>query len=282
MNLTIQCPWLHGDIFTCDQDKDVQISVVAYQYPIGMPARFCAGLIPAVVLAKQLALHNVAATIRIIDPSSIANYCNGWATGNLEFHDVLKDFLREHEVSFFFDEAKPVTDSSLKVLNVVGQELTSPSNNEVAEMVERIKESGRRHGAESGASNAIFYMAAHPFSWLDMHHPLVWNKKYVAETCQFVNLMSKAESRFTVIRQYLRNKVPALDSGIVSADYYMTICNTPCYLPLEDEPLFTDLEQHGLEWCRNRYQTLKGKSNNHRRALKDFESLLLFQTARSA
>ncbi len=274
-NLSIKCQWLEESLF-CEDSKDVQVSIVAYEHPAGMPARFCAGLIPVVALSKELALNSVKSTVRLIDPSPIANYCNGWKIGQPRFRDVISKFLADHEINFFFDEAEQMTDGALEVLRAVGSELESSDDPAIIDMVQRIKESGRKHGGESGENNAILYMAAHPFSWLDMYHPLIWRRKYSPGTCNFVNLMSKPESRFTMIRRYLRDKRPDLYSGIDSANHYTTICNNPCYIPLEGEPTFEDLTRRGYEWCHGHYRELRGESGNHRRALKDFELLMSF------
>lgn len=275
MSVSIDCQWLEENLIL-ERDKDVQISIVVLDHCAGMPARFCAGLIPAIALSGQLALYGMKSTVRLIDPSPIANYCNGWKIAKPQFRDVTSVFLTERGVSFFFDKAEEVTDAALEVLDDVGRELESSSDPVITDMVQRIKESGKKHGGESGASNAILYMAAHPFSWLDMYHPLVWNRSYSPDSHYFINLMSKPESRFTVVRKYLRDIRPDLSSGINSADRYMTICNTPCYIPLEGEPTFVDLANQGYEWCHRRYLELKSVSSNHRRALKDFVSLMSF------
>ncbi len=275
MNISINCPWLENDLY-CEKDKEVCISVVAYEHFVAMPARLCAGLIPAITLSRQLAMKGVKSTIRVIDPSPIANYCNGWQTIESQFKGAISKFLTDNKVNFFFDEAEQVTDSAVEILGVLGSELEASNNLIITDIVGRIKESGRQHGGESGANNAILYMAAHPFSWLDMHHPLIWSNTYSPDSHQFVNLMSKPESRFTIIRDYLKGKRPDLLSGINATNHYMKICNTPCYIPLQDEPTFSELTLHGYEWCHQRYRELKHKSGNHRRALKDFESLVSF------
>ena len=275
MSISINCPWLE-DVCICEEGRDVQISVVGYQHPDGIPARFCTGLIPAIELARQLAHHATKSTVRLIDPSPIANYCNGWRVDRPQFRDVFSKFLTEQRIDFFFDEAEEVSKDTLEILEVVGRELESSNDPVITDMISRIKESGKRHGGDSGESNAMLYMAAHPFSWLDMYHPLIWSKRYSPGDYHFINLMSKPESRFTVIRKYLRDRIPTLNSGIVSSDHYMTVCNTPCYIPLDDEPMHNDLTNRGYGWCHERYRELKNKSGNHRRALKDFESLLSF------
>lgn len=276
MSISINCPWLEESL-PCWEGCKVQISIVAYAHPAGIPARFCAGLIPAIDLTRRFAEHGVKSTVRLIDPSPIANYCNGWENSEPRFRGVLGDYLAKHGVSYFFDIAEPVTDETLAILNSVGQELETPSDPTIADMVQRIKESGRKHGGSIGEDNAIVYMAAHPFSWLDLHHPLVWNRRYDSDSVCYINLMSKPESRFTAVRRFLTSRRPDLSSGINPVDRYMTICNTPCYIPLEGEPTFGDLTDHGPEWCLNRYLEIKKVSNNHRRAYKDFESLMSFQ-----
>jgi len=274
-NTSIKSKWIEGD-FHFQLEKTVLISVVAYEHPLGIPARFCMGLIPAIVLSKQLESMATRSVIRLIDPTPIANYCNGWKVKESKFKDVVFKFFNYYRVNFFFDEAEQVSSGTLEILNAVGQKLLSSTETTVVDMVQRIRESGKKHGGESGADNAILYMAAHSFSWLDMYYPLVWKKQYSSDDYQFVNLMSKSESRFILIRKFLQEKMPDLSAAIDSIDLFMTVCDTPCYIPLEEEPRLTDLTLNGYDWCYKRYRELKGKSGNHRRAFKDFESLMSF------
>jgi len=273
--LPIACSWIEGDCIL-QAGKKIQISIVAYEHQAGMPARFCTGLVPATALSKQLASIGVTSTIRVIDPTPIANYCNGWETKKTKFKKVISNFMIGHEIDFFFDESEEMSESTIELLREVGEELETSTDAVVLDMVQRIKESGMKHGGESGASNAILYMAAHPFSWLEMYHPLVWSRRYSSEELHCVNLMSKPEARFAVIRKFLQERRPDLCSGINPVDHYMTVCNTPCYIPLEGEPMFADLTSQGYERCHQHYQALKSRSSNHKRALKDFESLMRF------
>lgn len=274
MSIPIENQWISEGL-SLENNNDVHISTVAYEHPAGIPARFCAGLIPSIALSKQLAENNIKPTVRLIDPSSIANYCNGWKDSQSGFKDVLSHFLNGYKVDHYFDQAEQITDDAVDILSNVGSELESSDDPEIIDMVQRIRESGRKHGGELGAKNAILYMAAHPFSWLDMYHPSLWSTKHPADTT-FLNLMSKPESRFTLVRKYLQGKRPDLSSGINSIDRYMTVCNTPCYIPLDGEPTFVDLMNKGYEWCHKRYQEIKGESGNHNRALKDFRALKTF------
>jgi hypothetical protein len=265
--------------FYFESGSAVQISIVAYGYPTGMPARFCAGLVPAADLASQLKLNGFKPIIRVVDPSPIANYCNGWPdNGQLQssFQKTVSDFFSNVGVKFFFDEAERLSEDAIKFLRDIGSELESPSDKEVSEIVERLRESGRRHGGEAGAANTMIYMAAHPFSWLDMYHPLVWKRFFPRDGCQFVNLMSKSEERFSKIRKFLKEKRPDLRTGNNPIDSYMAICDTPCYIPLEGEPGLSNLENYGYDWCLERYYKLRKDSSNHKRAYKDFKALMLF------
>ncbi len=131
-----------------------------------------------------------------------------------------------------------------------------------------------------GACNAVLYAAAHPFSWLDMHHPAVWKNRHCND-CQFINLMSRSEERFSAIRTFLRSMRPDLSTKIDSVNAYMTVCNTPCYIPLPGEPLFTDLSRYGYNWCYNRYVEIRKESDNHKRVCKDFQLLMTFLESNS-
>jgi|GEM_PF-1680461 len=267
--------WIEGEL-QIYSGKIVQISVVAYEHILGVPARFCTGLIPAIALSKELKSFGVNSIIRLIDPTPIANHCNDWNVEGFKFKDLLSNFLNFYDVEFFFDEAEQISNESLVLLETIGQELLSTTDISVQNMVQRIKDSGKKHGGDLGEKNSILYMAAHPFSWLDMYHPLVWKKEYPDDVYQFINLMSKSESRFTLIRKFLCEKKPTLCTNFNPVDAYMTVCDTPCYIPLEGEPTFNDLTLNGYEWCHQKYKEIKNKSGNHRRALKDFEALVSF------
>lgn len=274
-NIVIRSPWIIGKL-SLRPGGVVQISIVAYEHSAGMPARFCAGLIPAIELSRQLRRAAFESIVRVLDPTPIANYCNGWQTKQSQFRNTLAKFFYSSSVAFFFDEAEQIRNGTLEVLRALGVELESSTDEKVVDIVQRIKESGRKHGGESGASNATLYMAAHPFSWLDMYHPLVWKKSYPSEGFQFINLMSKSEERFSVVRKFLQRRRPDLCTTNNPIDRYMTICNTPYYISLEEEPTLAELTDYGYDWCYKRYRELKVKSSNHNLALKDFEALMSF------
>ena len=256
-------------------DTAVQISIVTYEHKAGMPARFCAGLLPAIELVRHLESHSVQSVIRLVDPTPIANYCNGWEIKQSQFRDVITQFLQNADVNFFFDEAEQISNDALEILHQLEVELETSTDENMVDVVQRIQESGRRHGGDSGAKNALLYMAAHPFSWLDMYHQAVWKKRY-SQGGQFVNLMSKSEERFSVVRKFLQNRRPDLSTNINLIDRYVTVCNTPCYIPLDGEPMFEDLSDHGYNWCYEQYRALKKKSGNHERAHRDFRLLMSF------
>ncbi len=257
------------------RDSMVQISIVAYEHRAGLPARFCAGLIPAIDLTRLLASSAIKSVIRLVDPTPIANYCNKWVIERPQFRDVVAQFLQNSKVDFFFDEAEQVGDEALHILNELGSDLEASVDEEIVNIVQRIKESGRKHGGDFGASNAILYMAAHPFSWLDMYHPLVWRRKY-PQDYQFVNLLSKSEERFSVVRKFLQSRRPDLSSNLNLVGRYMAVCSTPCYIPLDGEPTFAELTSFGYDWCYKRYLEIKKRSSNHERVCRDFRMLMAF------
>jgi hypothetical protein len=182
------------------------------------------------------------------------------------------------EINYYFDRVQDVTAKSLEILGNVGIELETSSVEAIVNMVRKIRESGRRHGGEAGEKNSVLYMAAHPFSWLNLYHPSLW-RTTLAEDISFINLMSKPERRFTLVRDYLKEKREDLSSGICPIDCYMTICNTPCYIPLEGEPTYDDLITHGYQWCLERYESIKKLGDNYPRVLKDFRELNKFLEA---
>jgi hypothetical protein len=273
--INISSTLIRGEPLSVDSDRAVQISIVSYEHQKGMSARFCAGLLPAIDLSRILKSVAITSTIRLVDPTTIANYCNGWTIERSEFRDVISQFLYNNGVDFFFDASEPIADDSLMILRDIGIELERSNDTDVIDVIQRIKESGRRHGGDLGADNALLYTAAHPFSWLDMHHPAIWRRVYAPDR-QFVNLMSKSEERFSVVRKFLRKVRPNLLTGIDPINVYTTVCNTPCYIPLEDEPTFADLNAHGYDWCYGRYVDIKKKSRNHERVYSDFRTLMTF------
>ena len=267
---SLHSPLIEGDFLY--REENVTISVVAYQHPQGIPARFCAGLIAAIQLYK--AIPQGKAELRIIDPSPIATYCNNWEEGR-EAHSILHQFCRAHGIEPFFDRAEDMTPESLSILRQIGEVLLSAQDPNVKEMVARIQSSGRQHGGAEGERNALLYMAAHPFSWLDMYHSSLWRRRHASQGTRYVNLMSRAEMRFTRIREYLRTH-ELFASGITPEDRYMTVCNTPCYIPFPNEPMHEDLTRNGVEACLERYRAMSRLSENHRRARKDMEALVPF------
>lgn len=273
--INICSSFIRGEPLCIDPKRTVQISTVAYEHQLGIPARFCSGLLPSIELVRILRLHNIKSIIRLVDPTPIANHCNGWSIEVPRFRDILSQFLQGKEVDFFFDTAEQVSDQGLKILHELGDELKGCQDSSITEIVGRIKESGKKHGGESGANNAILYMAAHPFSWLDMHHDFVWKRKYGPEY-QLINVMSRSEERFAVIRNFLLEARPDLATDTEPRDAYMTLCSTPCYIPLEGEPVFAELDEHGYNWCLDRYVQIKKISSNHERAYRDFRLLMSF------
>lgn len=277
-NVVIKSPWVIGNL-SIRPKCVVQISIVAYEHEKGLPARFCAGLIPAAEVSKQLQAIGFESVVRVIDPTPIASYCNGWQKST-QFRNVIASFFGS-KTPFFFDESEQLQNGALEVLREIGGELESPNDGKVADAVRRLKESGRRHGGDSGIRNSVLYMAAHPFSWLDMHHPLIWRKSYSSAGHQFVNLMSMAEERFTVVRKFLCSRRPDLCTNLNPIDRFMSVCNTPCYLPIAGEPLLSDLNDHGYEWCHAQYRRLAAEEGSYANALKDFEALMEFNSIRA-
>lgn len=273
-DLSISSALIKGQ-FVLKSAAQVQISIVAYEHQAGMPARFYAGLLPAIDLARKIKFRGAKPIIRVIDPSPIANYCNEWEIERPRFRTVIAEFLRNSNVEFFFDTAEKISDESLEVLRALGTELETSTDEKLIAVVRQIRESGRKHGGDSGADNALIYMAAHPFSWLDMYHPLIWKRKY-PEDCQFVNLLSKSEERFSVVRKFLKNRRLDLPMNANPTDQYLTICSTPCYIPLDGEPTLENLADNGYGWCYSRYLEIKKISRNYERACEDFRSLMSF------
>ncbi len=257
-------------------DGDVIVNTVAYEHSKGIPARFCAGLIPLIRLVRILELEGLRPIVRIIDPSPIARYCNGWKATESKMNSIATDFLCQNGiVRFFFDKAENVGEEAIKVMNDLGERLKMSSDEAIADIVRRIRESGRRHGGDLGEQNAILYMAAHPFSLLDMYHHSLWKKKYPASTVCF-NLMSKSEERFAIIRSFLNQAVPELSTGIRAFNLYSKICETPCYIPVGGEPTHADIETLGYRRCFDRYRDLRKESGNYEKICKDFRMLIEF------
>lgn len=251
-------------------NQTVEISVVAYEHPAGIPARFLTGFIPAITLAKHFESRGVKSVIRVIDPTSIANYCNGWRGSQARFQEIISNFFCDRKIDFFFDEAEPVNWESLEILQAIGSEIATSTDPQIVDLVSRIRESGKKHGGENGEKNSLIYLAAHPFSWHDLHHPAIW-KTAPTLTHTYINLISKAEERFTVVRKFVRNLRKDLRTCIDPLDRYMTVCNTPCYIRLQDEPTYDDLVSRGPEWCEERYRDLKARNRNCERISRDFQ-----------
>lgn len=270
--IEIASPLVRGGPLSVESDRAVQISVVSYEHQLGMPARFCAGLLPAIELYRKFESHAIRSVIRLVDPTPIVHYCNGWVISNPIFRDVISQFLQNNEIRFFFDQAEPVGDDALSILQELGSRLENPGDTVVHDIVQRIRESGRKHGGDVGAKNSIVYMAAHPFSWLNMYHPSLW-KKPCPQDCQLFNLMSRSEERYSLVRKFLQTARPDLATGTQPFDIYMNVCDTPCYMPLEGEPRYVDLLERGYEWCHGRYMEIKKRNSNYERICRDFRLL---------
>ncbi|MBI2888615.1 MAG: hypothetical protein HYY10_01700 [Candidatus Liptonbacteria bacterium] len=259
----------------------VTISVVMYEHREGIPARFFAGLVPALKLAESCELkRHFVTTIRVIDPTSIVNHCNGWSVHSSRMQEFVRQFLaaryqgERHAPPLFFDEAEPVGEAMLKVFRELGAELES-AEGKVRDAVVRLKESGRRHGGENGEKNAFLYMAAHPFSWLNFYHPAVWRKR-PSPHCQLINLMSKSEEPFSAVRKFLRQKRPDLVAKVQPVDRYMAVCEHPPYIPLDGEPLCEEVFTKGYGSCLEQYRSLAERGRKYKKALRDFEMLTRF------
>ncbi|MFA6050372.1 MAG: hypothetical protein WC761_04215 [Candidatus Paceibacterota bacterium] len=248
--------------------NDVLISLVVYEHPNGLPARFCAGLLPAVSLYRKFEASGVRVKVRVIDPSPIASFCNGWNNGQSQCLREVKKFLSLHSINYFIDVAEKPTDEAVAILDRLGSCLESTPDDNVKELVVQVRESGRKHGGEQGYQNSLRYMAAHPFSWHDMHHPSLW--KYRPNGALRINLMSPAEQRFSIIREYLINHEKDLVIEEKPVDRYTTICRTPCYIPLVGEPTLTDLKTKGVDWCKERYRALSKSGRAYEQACQDF------------
>lgn len=259
----------------------VTISVVMYEHQEGIPARFCAGLVPALKLADSHELRqHFHTTIRIIDPIPIVNHCNGWSVGSSRMKECVRRLLAEcypgasKPPLIFFDEAEPVNEKMLGVFQEVIRELES-ADEKIRGVVQQLKESGRRHGGERGEEHALLYIAAHPFSWLNFYHHSVWKRSSLPH-CQYVNLMSRSEEPFSRVRRFLIKKRPDLMAKVQPIDRYMTVCTTPSYIPLNGEPMCDDVLTKGYDWCLAQYRSLKGVSRQHEGACRDFEMLARF------
>jgi len=259
----------------------VTISVVMYEHREGIPARFCAGLVPALKLAESYELgRHFRTTIRVVDPTSIVNHCNGWSVSSSRTQEFVRQFLAacyqggRHAPPLFFDEAEPVSEAMLEVFRELGAELES-AEGKVRDAVARIKESGRRHGGEKGEKNALLYMAAHPFSWLNFYHPSVWRKR-PSPHCQLINLMSKSEEPFSAVRKFLREKRPDLTAKAQPVDRYMAICEHSSYIPLDGEPMCEEVFTKGYGACLKQYRSLAERGRKYEKALRDFEILARF------
>ena len=100
--IRIKNPLIVGE-FALDPSKKVLISIVAYEFPKGIPARFYIGLIPAIGLSKQLASFDIQSKIRLVDPTNIAGYCNGWEKKRSQVKDIAAEFLDDHGVDIILD-----------------------------------------------------------------------------------------------------------------------------------------------------------------------------------
>lgn len=268
--LQLESKYWEGSIFV-DETKQVVVSVVAYEHARGIPARFFAGIYPAFELARKILDAGGKACVRIVNPLSIACYCNGWSHTNERLTQILAR-LNCCNIQFEQHLSQEVDGQMIDVLSTLACRLEGELGKD-HRLLQSIRQSGYKNGGQAGEANALLYAAAHPFSWLDMCHESVWKMVTNITNTHFIHLVSKSEERFAALRATLCTVAPEyLIEGIKVDERFLTVCNVPAYLPLDEEPLFEELGTRGHEECHRIYSRLKKeKGENYRRIIKDFE-----------
>ena len=261
----------------------IQINVVVYGSPLGIPARFFAGLIPAVLLAKKFRSMGKEVILRAFCSIHIATFCNGWqgdlaAVQNRKAINFAEWFFDRHNISFFIDYSCQVSDEMKTILGHL--EAAIKEEPTLQGVVGKLQGSGFRYGGEVGRERSILYAAAHPFGWQDLWHPSVWLKK-PDENTAVVNVMSESEKSFSMVRKFLVDRFSEYRLPRVN-DVLTKTCQVPHYILFPGEPTMEDLQRKGIAACVQRYgRMLELASSDSERTmvqklLKDFVSVCEF------
>lgn len=283
--VNIDTPFLTSPVMV-PVGKELVISIVAYETPDGLPARFLAGVMPAIDVAQKATESGISTVVRVIDPAPIASHFNGWDAYPTSHHELLSSFFGQCGVKFYIDRAATVTpdmecviDSLASVLNeLLNQDGVSESASIAA--YKQLLKSAEKRGQE-GLKNTLRYVAAHPFSWLEFYHESLWSNRHNLDA-HYINLMSKSESRFTAVGDLLLGYGTDFCSGLKPKRYHFTCCKMPSYVRQPDEPSFVDLKTIGPRACLERYGELAKRDSSRFRGPKgDLDLFLTFLTTQS-
>ncbi len=194
------------DLVIPDIRGRIQLNVVVYGSPKGIPARFFAGIIPAILLAKKFIAQEKDVCIRVFNPITIASFCNGWQNGedkerqNKKAITLAEKFLEKQGIPFFFDPSLPVSDEMMKALQPLEEAIRNEPT--LRGTLKRLETSGLRYGGGIGEKQSALYAVAHPFGWQDLWHQSLWLSKPAMGTT-VINIMSEAEKPFSTVRRFL-------------------------------------------------------------------------------
>lgn len=175
-----------------------------------LPARFLRGFLPAFKLAediRRISDGRITPTVRVFQPIHFSTFTD----------DVDEDVVKEQQelgiscilamskrhfplTEVLVENDQPFTDKAEEILVEVASLIDPP-----ADLLDRLKRSGRKWGGELGEARSLIYGAHHPFGWSDLFHPAFF------EACPprvVVNSLPPAEKKFTLIRGEVLEKVP--------------------------------------------------------------------------
>lgn len=263
-----------------------------------LPARFLTGFISTFTLAQsiqELSEGSIQPKIRIFRPRRISQFINGIsdssaATQIAQGNALLESFAKDHfpDVQFFIEDDQEVSEQAVAVLGKLSDLLDVHCNPEV---IQQVKDSGRKRGGEQGEKKALLYVAHHPFGWSDFHDPSIFSIK-PAETV--INTLPPSERKYTAAREELKKIVPRELKEIVifgeRQEMVINMCGTPHYIFVDDEqgnraePTISEvLGVTGGEVLRDMEARFRSEKNtflkdNLRRSFRDLEKLLLLMS----
>lgn len=245
-----------------------------------LPARFLAGLVPAIAFIETV---NQNAELRIFVPLHLALHtgvspvqAERKKQQGLLFIQKFQTIFHP-ELTWFVDVDKPMTQTAIEFLIKLSDQLPV-QNPEIQSAWESILSSARRRGDEKTAK---VYGPHHIFGWQDCHEPNLFFEQ-LPKTIT-INVMSTAERPFRLVRQAVVRGVEKNHSEILVHGHHLdletALCRRPHYLRVSikntQEPSLDDLLLAGFQEVHRELtgQAASGVSKKFREALKDLESV---------
>ncbi len=227
----------------------------------GLPARFLAGFIPAILVTQLIKeQQEVSPTIRTFVPLHLGLFCNeinrerGMAVVN-GGRTIMEKFLTIYHpnVSWRMDFDQSWTDEATYMLAYLWEAMFENGDAQLEQIRIQNVESATKHGNGNSVERTDLYATHHVFGWQDCQSNLFFNEQDPQPTV-VLNCMSSSEKRFQKIRERIRAKVQVLNPELLGQakrlDLITTRCPGPHYLRSGEngslEPSLDDLLSEGF------------------------------------